>query len=168
MIRDATTRDSEAVRAVHVSAFPTPLEAGLVEALQTEGDATLSLVAERDGRILGHILCSWMEVEADGHPIKAVGLAPVAVSPEHQGKGIGAALIRAAIERSRAAGEEMMFVLGEPDYYTRFGFSAEAARPFASPYAGEYFMALRFDGAPPPRSGTADYAPAFAALEEQP
>ena len=96
-----------------------------------------------------------------------VGLAPVAVRPGRQGEGVGAALIREALERSRAAGEEMMFVLGEPDYYSRFGFSAEAARPFESPYSGEYFMALRFNGAPPPRAGKADYAPAFAAMEEE-
>ena len=167
MIRDATPEDREAVRAVQVSAFPTPLEADLVEALEARGDATLSLVAMQDGAVVGHILCSRMKVESDGAKIRAVGLAPVAVRPERQGKDIGGALIRAAIDFSREAGEQMIFVLGEPEYYTRFGFTAEAARPFASPYAGDYFMALRLDGAPTPRSGKADYAPAFAALEAQ-
>ena len=167
MIRDAAPEDREAVRAVHVSAFPTQLEADLVEALEAAGDATLSLVAEHEGRVVGHILCSRMQVEGDGEAIRAVGLAPVAVRPERQGEGIGGALIRAAVERNRDSGEQMMFVLGEPDYYSRFGFTAETARPFASPYAGDYFMAIRFDGVPPPRSGKADYAPAFAALEEQ-
>jgi putative acetyltransferase len=166
-VRSARPEDREAIRAVHVSAFPAALEADLVETLVEAKDATLSLVAEQDGQVLGHILCSRMEVEGDGKPVRAVGLAPVAVIPDLQGKGIGAALIRAAIERSRAAGEQMMFVLGEPDYYSRFGFSADAARPFASPYAGEYFMAIRFDGAAPPQAGRADYAPAFAALEEE-
>ena len=166
MIRDATIEDREAIRAVHVSAFPTTLEADLVESLIDAGDATLSIVAEQGDAVIGHLLCSRMNAEAEGESIRAIGLAPVAVLPEHQGRGIGAALIRAAMEHSRAAGERMIFVLGEPDYYTRFGFTAEAARPFASPYAGDYFMARHFDGAAPPRSGKAEYAPAFSAFEE--
>jgi putative acetyltransferase len=167
LITLADLGNREAVRAVHVAAFPTSLEAELVETLVDSDDATLSLVAEHGGAVVGHLLCSRMTVEADGSSVRAVGLAPVAVRPDHQNQGIGAALIRAAIERSRAAGEEMMFVLGEPHYYTRFGFTTEAARPFASPYAGDYFMAIRFDGAPPPQVGKADYAQAFAALEEE-
>lgn len=166
LVRRALDADNAVIRKVESAAFPSAVEADLVESLIAAGDATLSLVAEEDGRVLGHILCSRMKVEVEGVPVRAVGLAPVAVLPEHQGRGIGGALIRAAIEGSKAAGEEMIFVLGEADYYTRFGFTAETARPFASPYAGEYFMALRFDGASSPRSGKADYAAAFAALEE--
>ena len=167
LIRGATPDDREAIRAVHVLAFPTALEADLVESLIAAGDATLSLVAEQDGRIIGHILCSRMKVEGDGTSVRGVGLAPVAVLPDHQGQGIGGEMIRAAIESSRATGEQMIFVLGEPDYYTRFGFTTEAARLYASPYAGDHFMALRLDGAALPRSGKADYAPAFSKLEEE-
>jgi putative acetyltransferase len=165
-IRPAGPEDGSAIRAIHVAAFPTADEACLVEALIAAGDATLSLVAEQDGQIIGHLLCSRMKVEAGGESIRAVGLAPVAVRPQSQGRGIGAALIREALSRGRDAGEAMMFVLGEPEYYRRFGFSAETARPFASPYAGDYFMATDFTRALLPRLGRADYAPAFAALEQ--
>jgi putative acetyltransferase len=166
VVRLARPDDGRAIGAVLRAAFPSALEAELVEALVAAGDATLSLVAERDGRIVGHILCSRMEVEAEGDQIQSVGLAPLAVQPEFQREGIGAALIREALARSQAEGEEMMFVLGEPAYYGRFGFSAETARPFASPYAGEYFMALRFSGARSPNMGWAEYAPAFASFEQ--
>ena len=166
IVRPARLGDRQAIREIHLAAFPTALEAELVERLIADGEATVSLVAEEGGEAAGHILCSRMRVEADGREARAVGLAPVAVKPGMQGRGLGSALVREALERGRAAGEEMMFVLGEPDYYGRFGFSAETARPFASPYAGDYFMAIDFTGGISPRSGKADYAPAFAALEE--
>ena len=166
LVRPARPVDRDSIGQVERSAFPTADEARLVEALVAAGDATLSLVAELNGSIVGHALCSRMRVEADGRDVRAVGLAPVAVLPECQGQGVGAALIGEALERSRAGGEEMMFVLGEPVYYRRFGFSTEAASPFASPYAGDYFMAIDFAGGSAPRSGRAEYAPAFAALEQ--
>ena len=75
-------------------------------------------------------------------------------------------LIGSALAQSRDAGEEMMFVVGDPAYYRRFAFSAAAAAPFSSPYAGEYFMARWLAGPRPVRSGRADYSPAFAGLEE--
>ena len=165
MVRVAAPGDRAAIRAIHLAAFPTPLEADLVETLAAAGDATLSLVAERDGERVGHLLCSRMRVEADGRDVRAVGLAPVAVLPEWQRRGIGAALIKEAGTRSREAGEEMMFLVGDPVYYGRFGFSAATARPFASPYAGDYFMALWLRETALPRAGKADYAPAFADLE---
>lgn len=166
MIRLANPEDRAAIRAVQLAAFPTAIEADLVDALTAAGDSTLSLVAEQDGHVVGHILCSRMNAVADGRPVRAVGLAPLVVHPDAQGRGIGGALIREALARSRADGEEMLFVLGEPEYYGRFGFSAELARPFASPYAGEYFMALRLVSDPSPSSGCADYAAPFAAFEE--
>ena len=166
LVRPARPEDAEAIHLVERAAFPTADEARLVEALVAAGDATLSLIADEDGSVLGHLLCSRMRVEADGRDLRAVGLAPIAVRPDSQGQGIGAALIRDALARSRAAGEEMMFVLGAPVYYERFGFSAQTARPFASPYSGEHFMAVRLTDGPSPRSGSAAYAPAFAALEQ--
>jgi putative acetyltransferase len=87
------------------------------------------------------------------------------VLPGFQGGGIGAGLIEAALGIARATGEEIVFVLGEPDYYRRFGFSAEAAAPFASPYAGPYFMALALrPGFALPAAGEAAYARAFSDL----
>jgi putative acetyltransferase len=148
-----------------MAAFPTPAEAELVEALVREGDAAISLVAVRQGEIVGHILFSRMQVSADGRDCRALGLAPVGVLPGYQGGGIGKGLIEAALAIARATGEELVFLLGEPDYYARFGFSAATAAPFASPYAGPWFMALalRPDGAAA-ASGKAAYARAFSDL----
>jgi len=165
LVRLARPEDRDSIGQVERSAFPTADEARLVHALVAAGAATLSMVAELDGQLVGHALCSRMRVEADGLEIRAVGLAPVAVLPDCQGQGIGSALIGEALALSHAAGEEMVFVLGDPAYYRRFGFSMEAASPFASPYAGDYFMALDFAGDAEPRIGRADYAPAFTALE---
>ena len=165
MIRPAEPADAAGIRAVHEGAFPTPLEAELVEALVREGDAAASLVDERQGRIAGHVLLSRMTVSGDDRGFRALGLAPIGVLPGFQGGGIGKALIGAALAIARATGEELVFVLGEPDYYARFGFSAATAAPFASPYAGPYFMALalRPDVALP-AAGEAAYARAFSDL----
>ena len=108
----------------------------------------------------------WMHVEGDGRAWRALGLGPVAVVPERQRQGIGSALIREALVRAEALGEELVFLVGEPEYYRSFGFSAATAAPFASPYAGPYFMALALREAPLPATGKADYAPAFASLPE--
>ena len=154
--------DAAAVRAVLCAAFPTAEEADLVDQLRADGDAAIALVAEEAGEIVGHVLLSRMAVEADGRPLRALGLGPLAVLPARQRRGIGAALVREAIARARHAGEAMMFVVGDPAYYRRFGFTAEAAAAFASPYAGPHLMALALADIGVPQRGTAAYAPAFA------
>jgi putative acetyltransferase len=164
-VRPERAEDAQAIRAIHVAAFPTPMEADLVEQLKRDGDAEISLVAEEDSHVVGHILMSRMRVEGDGRIFRALGLAPVAVRPERQRQGIGSALIRAALTEARAAGEELVFLVGEPAYYRRFGFSEAAAASFASPYAGPYLMAQPLTENELPSAGRADYAPAFAGLE---
>ena len=164
IVRTATKGDEGAIRSVHLRAFPTAAEADLVERLAKDGAAVISIVAE-DQSVVGHVLLSRMRAEADGRELSALGLAPVAVVPEWQGQGIGSALIEAAIRDARTAGEEILFVLGEPGYYRRFGFDAGIAKPFASPYAGSYFQALLLTDLPPPTRGAADYPEAFGALE---
>jgi putative acetyltransferase len=165
VIRPAEPADTAGIRAVHVAAFPTPAEAELAEALVREGDAIVSLVAARQRGIVGHVLLSRMAVSAGGRGFRALGLAPVGVLPGFRGSGIGKALIDAALGIARATGEEMVFVLGDPDYYSRFGFSAATAAPFASPYAGPYFMALALrSGFALPAAGEAAYARAFSDL----
>ena len=165
-IRPSTPVDANAIREVHLAAFPTPLEADLVDRLTREGDSVNSLVAEDKAAIVGHVLLSRMRVEGDGRTFRALGLAPVAVLPARQGSGIGGALIRQALEQARRAGEELIFLVGEPDYYCRFGFSAETAARFSSPYSGPYWMALALNDRPLPSSGKAEYAAAFAELDE--
>ena len=162
-VRPAQAADAAAIRAVHLHAFPTSAEADLVERLERDGDSVISLVAE-DGGIIGHVLLSRMEAQADGRAINALGLAPVAVLPERQRQGIGSSLIEAALREARKLRADIIFLLGEPAYYGRFGFDAQAARPFASPYAGPYFHALALAQLPPVASGLATYAPAFAEL----
>jgi len=143
------------VRAVVRAAFGQDDEADLVEALRRDRDAAIALVAERDGTIVGHVLFSPMR-----EPERCLGLAPVSVAPEFQGQGIGAALIRAGIEQAREQGWRGIFVLGHAGYYPRFGFSPEAARAFASPFAGPHFMLLMLSE-DAPREGRARYAAAF-------
>ncbi|MDQ8758043.1 N-acetyltransferase [Sphingosinicella sp. LHD-64] len=164
-IRPAEPPDAAAIRAVHLAAFPTATEADLVAALDRDGDTVVSLVGETQGEIVGHALLSRMRVTGGGRDRRAVALAPVGVRPDFQGAGVGRRLIEGALAIARATGEELVFVLGEPAYYGRFGFSAEAAAPFASPYAGPYFMALALKEGPAlHEKGEAAYAPAFAGL----
>lgn len=167
-VRPEGEGEAEAIRAIHLAAFPTALEADLVERLRQDFDSEISLVAQQAGEIVGHVLLSRMAVSADGKALRALGLGPVGVLPGAQGSGVGSELIRSALAIARTLGEELVFLVGEPDYYGRFGFSAEAAAPFASPYAGPYFLALwlRPDSTSP-GSGRAEYAPAFTSLEAE-
>jgi putative acetyltransferase len=169
-IRAATAADAEAVDAIIRAAFAgTDFghqgEAELVRMVEADGDALVSLVAERDGAIAGHVLFSQMDVEADGAPLAAAGLAPVSVAPALQGLGIGGALIRAGLEALREQGVAISFVLGHESYYPRFGYSPDLAARFMSPFAGPHFMAMMLDsGAAWPLGGRADYAPAFGRM----
>ena len=166
-VKPAEPADSERIRAIHLSAFPSALEADLVEKLEQDGDLIISLVAERGGEAIGHIALSRMRAMADGEPVRALGLGPIGVDQVMQNGGAGSALIEAAKAIAQATGERMIFVLGEPEYYHRFGFSAATASPFQSPFSGPYFMALELrPGTAVPSQGEAAYAPAFAGLVE--
>jgi len=169
-VRAATAADAETVDTLVRAAFAgTDFghqgEAELVRMIEADGDALVSLVAERDGVIVGHVLFSRMDVEADGAALSAAGLAPVSVAPERQGQGIGEALIRAGLDTLREQGIAISFVLGHESYYPRFGYSPELAARFSSPFAGPHFMAMMLDsGAAWPLGGRADYAPAFGRM----
>lgn len=170
LIRPATAADLDAIETVHVAAFTSTRlgyqgEGALVRALLRDGDALVSLVAERSGAVMGHALFSRMEVEADGAPLRGAALAPVGVVPSLHGAGVGSMLIGRGHEQLREQGAQISFVLGDPGYYGRFGYSAELASPFASPYAGPHLMALFLDPAlARPASGKAAHARAFADL----
>lgn len=156
-IRDERRTDQAAIHAVTAAAFGRGDEAALVDALRAGDDAAISLIAEADGRIVGHVLLSKLLA-----PASSLSLAPVSVMPERQGEGIGSGLIREALARASAAGYAAVFVLGEPGYYRRFGFSLEAAAPFETEYPKEYFMALELrPGALTGLSGRVVYPPAF-------
>jgi putative acetyltransferase len=169
-IRPAQDDDLDTVAALHRAAFSaSPMghrgEAELVWALHAEGDVVASLLAERDGEFLGHVMFSSMYVEADGKPLRAAALAPLAVRPDEQRNGIGAALIRAGLTRLRDEGVQISFVLGHAVYYPRFGYRPDLAMPYISPFGGPHFMAVHLDsGLALPQRGRADYAPAFARM----
>jgi putative acetyltransferase len=169
-IRAATAADAEAIDSVIRAAFAgTDFghqgEAELVRMIDTDGDTLVSLVAERGGAIIGHVLFSRMDFEADGAALSGSGLAPVSVAPEWQGQGVGDALIRAGLAALRKQGVAISFVLGHEDYYPRFGYSPDLAARFVSPFAGPHFMAMMLDSdAAWPLGGRADYAPAFGRM----
>lgn len=162
VIRPETAADRDALRAVHRAAFGGEAEAKLVDALHAEGAVVLSLVAEEGGQIAGHVLYSRLTL--DPPCAGALSLAPVSVAPARQKRAIGSRLIADAHRMLAARGEKIVFMLGDPAYYERFGFSAAAAKPFRTPYDGEYMQALTL--APEaPKSGTVRYPAAFARLE---
>ena len=166
-IRAAAAADADAIDAVIRAAFAGTEfghqgEAELVRMIDADGDAMVSLVAEQGDEIVGHLLFSRMDVEADSTAMAGAGLAPVSVAPDCQGQGIGEALIRAGIKLLGAQGCAISFVLGHEGYYPRFGYSPDLAARFKSPFAGPHFMAMMLDSAAPwPLGGRADYAPAF-------
>lgn len=160
-VREEIATDYDAVRTVIEAAFGQPAEADLVDALRRDGDAEISLVAVEGDAIVGQILLSRMTA-----PVRALGLAPVSVMPSHQGIGVGSKLIQESLALAKAKGWEAVFLLGDPGYYSRFGFRTDTAEVFTSPYAGPYFMALELvDGALTDKDGDVGYARAFAALE---
>jgi len=159
VIREERPEDGAAIHALVQAAFGQPLEADLVDRLREDGDSVISLVAD-DGEIVGHIMFSRMQA-----PFRTLGLAPVSVAPHRQRSGIGGRLIREGLDRARRAGWQVVIVLGDPDYYRRFGFDPALAQGFESPYAGPYLMALPLGDAMPASSGRLEYAPAFSGLE---
>ena len=137
-------------------------EAELVNNLREERAVLLSLVAELDGQIIGHILFSRMTVETPQGSVPAVSLAPMAVLPEHQGREVGSQLVRRGLAELRNRRERIVIVLGHEHYYPRFGFSSEKARCLASPFPSEAFMALELiDGSLEGIRGAVRYASAF-------
>jgi putative acetyltransferase len=161
-IRQETPADCDAIDQVIQVAFGRTDEAGLVRNLRSDGDLLLSLVADSSSVIVGHVAFSRMFVDAGTRQIASVSLAPVAVRPDFQQMGVGAALIRDGLARLRQD-ESIAIVLGHPQYYPRFGFSSDAAKPIINPFnAGAAWMALELrDGSLSGIQGIAKYPQAF-------
>lgn len=156
--------DVTAIHHVNEAAFGQPNEADLVDALRANGQLLISLVAENEGEVVAHIAFSPVTVEGGGATWGAVGLAPVAVLPEWQGRGVGSELIRRGLEACRQQGHEVVFVLGHPDYYPRFGFASAEALGVGCTYdvPPEAFMAAELrPGAIAGRIGTVRFAAEF-------
>ncbi|MBS1823970.1 MAG: N-acetyltransferase [Acidobacteria bacterium] len=168
MIRAETPSDVAAIRCVHEAAFRQLQEADLIDAIRDQCYSLISLVAEEDGAILGHVLLSHLDVIAAGRSIRAAALGPIAVLPAHQNQGIGSSLIRRVLDQACSDGVAIVLVLGHPAYYPRFGFCAERARAMSSPYTchGDAWMVAELiPGTLPQASSTVAYPAPWAMLD---
>ncbi len=156
-IRRDTQADHAGIHAVHKAAFPTTEEAILVDRLRNAGRLHLSLVAEQDGQVVGHIALSPVNL------YRGLGLGPLAVLPQYQRQGIGEALVQRAIDLCREDGAGFIVVLGDPEYYERFGFLPAARFGLRDTYAGgDAFQILVLRGVTlPENGGLVLYAPEF-------
>lgn len=170
VVRPEASGDVEAIRRLHDAAFGQPEEGEIVDRLRAAlagGDAGpwISLVAEVDGEgVVGHILFTEVTIRppVDGSAATALGLAPMAVWPAFQRRGIGTRLVEAGLARARAEGHELVVVLGHPAYYPRFGFvpAADLGLEWEHEAPREAFMALELaPGAAARRGGVVSYRP---------
>ncbi len=142
-IRKERPSDREDVFAVHVAAFETQEEARAVDAVRANAEPVISLVAALGEQLVGHVLFSPVTLPGGVDGGRAMGLAPLAVSPEHQNLGIGSRLVRAGLAACRHIGRDVVFVLGHEDYYPRFGFEPAARHGFLFQGAeNRHFMVL--------------------------
>ena len=163
-IRSEAREDRAAIWNVNQATFGSDAEANLVDAVRDSGFVEVSLVAEVKGEIVGHILFSRIAITAKVGSRDALSLAPLAVLPGYQRQGIGSALIEAGLDACRGKGHRIVVVLGHPEFYPRFGFSAKLAQPLESPFGGgETWMALELvPGALEEVEGRVEYSPPFS------
>jgi len=167
IIRDETPEDRESVHRVNELAFPTPGEANLVDALRERARPYISLIAIAEDRVVGHIFFSPVTIESATDSFTAMGLAPMAVLPEHQRQGIGTLLVREGLRECQRIGHEVVVVLGHPEYYPRFGFVPASLKGLRSEYdvRDEVFMLAELTpGALKGRTGLVKYRSEFNAV----
>jgi putative acetyltransferase len=165
VIRAEREEDFPAVHSVIELAFGRANEADLVDVLRDSASPQISLVAVEDERIVGHIFFSPVSVESEKDIFTAIGLAPLAVLPECQNRGIGTRLTREGLSECQRAGHDIVFVLGHPEYYPRFGFTMGKEHGFSCefPVADEVFMVAELKpGALAGKQGLVKYLPEFA------
>ncbi len=159
-IRNEKQSDQPAIFSLHCGAFPSSAEANLVDQLRNDGDLVLSLVAIHGDALVAHVALSRMKA-----PFAALGLGPVAVRAAERRQGVAHQLISKALDQARDQQWFGVFVLGDPHYYQRLGFSLDAAAGFGSPYSGPHFLGRALQGSNlPTTAGTLAYAKAFNAL----
>lgn len=142
VVRAFEPSDAGAVSRLVKAAFGGDSEVALIETLRRESDMVCEFVAATPSDVIGHVAFSRLTVQCDSAALRAVALAPLAVAPAHQRSGVGKALTRFALGALSVAHEEVVVVLGHPNYYRAFGFSALLAKLLNAPYSGDAFMAL--------------------------
>ena len=162
-IRGERAEDADPIRHVHTASFPSPAEGHLVDLLRASTNLAISLVATVDGIVVGHVAFSPVTVAWD---VVGLGLAPLAVLPAFRARGVGTRLVRAGLAACSASGCGWVVVLGEPDFYGRFGFGPASALGLHDAYAGgPAFQVVEFsDGAAPRGAGLVSYGPEFDSL----
>ena len=163
-IRREQVGDIAAVRRVNEAAFPTSLEANLVDRVRAEARQFISVVADENHLVVGHILFSPVMLSTDTS-LQIMGLGPMAVAPDFQRRGIGSSLVHAGLDECRLKGAVAVVVLGHPQYYPRFGFKPASAFGLTCEFGvpDEVFMALELmPGTLEGKRGTVRYHTAFA------
>jgi putative acetyltransferase len=163
MVRLEESRDAPGIFRLHRLSFPTDAEARLVESLRSTNQLILSLAAELDGLVVGHVAFS--RVLVGGLPGGAA-LGPLAVLAEHRRNGIGAQLVQQGLEECRSAGVGWVAVLGDPAYYARFGFRPTSSFGLSDEFnGGSAFQAVELiAGKLPVGGGLVQYAPEFSTV----
>jgi len=163
-IRRETPKDIDSIRRVNEQAFGQKEEADIIDKLRNRAMVVISLVAVQADQLVGHILFSPVTVESKHSSFAAIMLAPMAVLPAYQRKGIGSQLVGVSLEECRRLGHEIVVVLGHPDYYPRFGFVPAKTRgiycEFEVPDEAWMVLELR-EGALAGKSGTVKFQPEF-------
>jgi len=166
-LRVEQPQDVAAIHDVNELTFEQPAEANVVDELRRTCPEHVSLVAEEDGAVVGHVLFTPATIRSEGRKVIGMGLAPLAVLPERQGRGIGSALVEKGIELLAERGCPFVVVLGHPGFYPRFGFERASAHGLRSQWEGvpdEAFMVLVLDPeAMAGASGVARYRDEFDA-----
>jgi putative acetyltransferase len=148
VIRAEQSGDIAAIRQLNLLTFDGNTEANIVDALRDNCDELLSLVADQDGEVVGHILFSPLRIETKHGTVHGMGLAPMAVLPEFLNRGIGSQLVERGLDELRQRGVSFVIVLGHPDYYPRFGFVHASQQGIKCQWEGvtdEAFMVLLLD-----------------------
>lgn len=166
MIVRPETQDDRAAISQLIGVVMSPAEARLVDRLRDEAYVLASLVAIRDSRVVGNIVFSRAPIVTDNRAIEAAALAPLVVHPQYQRLGIGSALVTEGLRICKQLGQEAVIVLGDPKYYSKFGFRSDLTNGIVCKYSGPACMGLELtpnvlQGA----IGSMRYPPAFDELD---
>ncbi|WP_348612461.1 GNAT family N-acetyltransferase [Halobaculum rarum] len=167
-IRPFTADDADAVFEVHRRAFDGQTEESrIVQRIHDAEKAVVSLVAVENDRVVGHVLCSPTAVDDHGGNVELVGLGPVGVLPENQHEGVGSSLIQRGIAKCREAGTDAVVVLGDPEYYSRFGFERASEYGLGNEYGAdeEFMVAPLREGSVDNVDGIVTFPPEFPSVE---